>query len=1092
MHFVKAEDLEKYTDEEKVYNSDGTLTKYEKGTFIYRLAGRDREKSASYYTPEVLTKCLVKYALKELLKDKNADDILKLTVCEPAMGSAAFLNEAINQLAEAYLEIKQRELGERIAHDEYAYERQKVKMYLADNNVFGVDLNPVAVELAEISLWLNTISKQNFVPWFGMQLVCGNSLIGARRQVFRKTLLKKEKKTDSLWLGEVPERVMPNEKRNANTVFHFLLPDKGMADYKDKVIKQLAGDNIKKINDWRKNFINEFSKNEIKTLQKLSDTIDKLWSKHTEQQRDMRKRTTDAFAVWGQEQSSEGSDSTGTRWKDMVLEQELLSRKVRNSSPYRRLKLAMDYWCSLWFWPIEKADLLPSRDEYLLELGLILEGNPVDVTHGSGEQLSLFPDTMPKQMQLGLVNELGIVDVDKLCQKVERLGLVQKLSKDYRFLHWELEYADLFEKNGGFDLVLGNPPWIKVEWNEGDVLGDEEPIFSLRKLSASQITNMRGNIFNTFNVENEYIRAYQASAGSQNYFNGYQNYPELRGTQSNLYKCFLTKSWFLLNLQGHTGLLHPDGVYDDPKGGGLRNAIYQRISKHFQFVNEYKLFPEVDHHVKFSINILRSKKLKHIYFYNISNLFHPQTIDACYDDCGMSEVTGIKDDSGKWNIKGHKNRILKITGEELDLFSSLYDLEGISLLEARLPALHSIELVNVLRKFADYPKRLSSLDGSYCTTEMWHETKSQKDGIIKRDTRFPSSSGDLIVSGPHFHVGTPLNKTPRAICKQNSHYDTIDLTVIPLDYLPRTNYLPNCCKSDYEKKIPKVPWDNKKLITEFYRCFFRGRLSQYGERTLVPAIMPPLSTNIHSVFELALENNIDLVLFSGIVSSLPFDFYIKSTGSSGLYGSILAKLPFVILDSIKNFLISRVMILNCVNETYAKLWDEIYSVTWKEDRWSKSDKNLSNDFFSNLNNNWGRDSFLKTNYERRQALVELDVLVAKELNFSLDELITIYRLQFPVLQQYEKDTWYDQKGRIVFTCNKGLSGVGFSRSEWNKIKDMKSGTVEWKTIDDTQPGGPRERTIVYHAPFDRCDREKDYEVAWKEFERRFKDTEGAK
>jgi hypothetical protein len=50
---------------------------------------------------------------------------------------------------------------------------------------------------------------------------------------------------------------------------------------------------------------------------------------------------------------------------------------------------------------------------------------------------------------------------------------------------------------------------------------------------------------------------------------------------------------------------------------------------------------------------------------------------------------------------------------------------------------------------------------------------------------------------------------------------------------------------------------------------------------------------------------------------------------------------------------------------------------------------------------------------------------------------------------------------------------------------MTSGTVEHTIIDDTQPGGPRERTIVYHAPFDRCDREKDYEIAWAEFERRF-------
>ncbi|KPA17478.1 hypothetical protein MHK_002303 [Candidatus Magnetomorum sp. HK-1] len=91
------------------------------------------------------------------------------------------------------------------------------------------------------------------------------------------------------------------------------------------------------------------------------------------------------------------------------------------------------------------------------------------------------------------------------------------------------------------------------------------------------------------------------------------------------------------------------------------------------------------------------------------------------------------------------------------------------------------------------------------------------------------------------------------------------------------------------------------------------------------------------------------------------------------------------------------------------------------------------------------------------------------------------------MRQYEADTWYDQNGRIIFTCSKGLIGVGFSRPEWNNIKDMKSGTVERTIIDNTMPGGPMERTITYKAPFDRCDREKDYEVVWREFERRFKD-----
>lgn len=147
-YFIPLRDLDQYTEDERVRNDDGTLRVHPKGEFIYRLAGREREKSASYYTPEVLTRCLVKYALKELLEDKSADDILELTICEPAMGSAAFLNEAVSQLAEAYLERKQKETGVSIPHEQRQQELQKVKMLIADRNVYGIDLNPTAVELA--------------------------------------------------------------------------------------------------------------------------------------------------------------------------------------------------------------------------------------------------------------------------------------------------------------------------------------------------------------------------------------------------------------------------------------------------------------------------------------------------------------------------------------------------------------------------------------------------------------------------------------------------------------------------------------------------------------------------------------------------------------------------------------------------------------------------------------------------------------------------------------------------------------------------------------------------------------------------------
>ena len=102
---------------------------------------------------------LVKYALKELLEGKEADDILNLKVIEPAMGSAAFLVEVVNQLTDKYLELKQAELDRRIPHEERADVERRVRAYIADRNVFGVDLNPIAVELGQISLWLNCLHK---------------------------------------------------------------------------------------------------------------------------------------------------------------------------------------------------------------------------------------------------------------------------------------------------------------------------------------------------------------------------------------------------------------------------------------------------------------------------------------------------------------------------------------------------------------------------------------------------------------------------------------------------------------------------------------------------------------------------------------------------------------------------------------------------------------------------------------------------------------------------------------------------------------------------------------------------------------------
>ena len=179
---------------------------HQRGTFVYRLAGRERQQSASYYTPEVLTRFTVSQALEELLDQDGhtttAEEILGLTVCEPALGSGAFAIEAVRQLAEQYLRRRQAELGERIDPEKYPTELQRVKASIALHQVYGVDLNATAVELAEISLWLDTMVSGLQAPWFGLRLRRGNSLIGARRAVYTRAQVN-----DKSWLKATPTDV---------------------------------------------------------------------------------------------------------------------------------------------------------------------------------------------------------------------------------------------------------------------------------------------------------------------------------------------------------------------------------------------------------------------------------------------------------------------------------------------------------------------------------------------------------------------------------------------------------------------------------------------------------------------------------------------------------------------------------------------------------------------------------------------------------------------------------------------------------------------------------------------------------------------
>ena len=1024
----------------------------------------------------------------------------------------------------------QRELNRRIEHADYADELQRARHRIADRSVFGVDLNPVALELAEVSLWLNGIHRDGHVPWFGFQLMCGNSLVGARRQTYPRARLTKQKKAN-LWFNSPPQRV-PWRSRNGEAptrppgaVYHFLLPDPGMASYRDKAAKRLEAANFETIKAWRSAFFQPFTEEEVEVLEALSTSVDEHWAEHVKQQAEDRAATEDALPVWGQPEPQRRR--TANEWKDAIRRQGVFSEGTRTAGPYRRLKLAMDYWCALWFWPIAEAHRLPSRDEFLNEVMLVLTTSLYQPDLGPSQTADLFgeeyaehaPDTARR-----ITDTLGMLDFEKLFAQFPRLAFVNELAERHRFHHWELAFADVFAQRGGFDLVLGNPPWVKVEWEEGGVLGDRNPLFVLRKRSATEMTALRGEMFERYaGLREAWLAELEEAEATQAFLNARQNYPLLAGQQTNLYKCFLPQAWMIGREDGVAGFLHPEGVYDDPKGGVFREALYSRLRAHFQFENELGLFSEIGGTRRYSVNVYGEVHSEPT-FSHIANLFTPSTVDACLEHDGRGEVPGIKDE-GAWTTAGHADRVVNVDTAALSNFATLYDAAGTPPRRARLPALHAKTLLGVLKKLAAHPRRLGDLGDDFHVTGHWHETMAQRRGTIRRETRFPKDASELILSGPHFFVGNPFSKTPRHICTEKGHYDVLDLTTLPEDYLPRTNYVPACSAEEYEARTPRVGWreegeDEPRKVSDYYRVVTRAMVGPALERTFVTALIPRGAATIHANIAITFRDLGRLLDFAALSTSIVLDFIVKTTGVSNMNRSWLSRLPILTDDCdprIRSALRVRALRLCCLTTHYADLWHAACSAelptaigaqpmtaidTFRRDAWTRQDPRLPNDW-ADLTPEWHRDYAFRTDYARRQALVEIDVLATKALGLTLDELRTIYRVQFPVMRQYEGETYYDANGRIVFTPSKGLPGVGLRRKAlkgdtsytlatpsvmhglslgWEDVRDLRDGSITHRVSDGAATATaaePLEHEAVYRPPFNRCAREADYERVWR-------------
>lgn len=1083
-YFVTAEDLKGYTNAEKVANKDGTLVCHKKGSFIYRMAGRDRERSASYYTPEVLTRCLVRLAIKErVTDDMPADEVMKLTVCEPAMGSAAFLNETIDQLADIYLRKKQKELKRTIPIEQYAAEKARVKMVIADNNVFGVDLNPTAADLAEVSLWLGSIGGEKlptgqdrdapYIPWFGTQLKCGNSIIGCRREVVMRDGTHK--------------KVGFNEPFPDNAVWHFLIPDEGMAIKLDKVVKGIVGDEVAtRIKKWSKAFQLPDKKKKYaeydktwKRLSTVSRAIDAIWRSAADDIKALDERTRDDVAYFGYEPKASSFQDIKT--KDRQLNTEIsrdeygnidYSKSLDSVTDYFKLKTILDLWCSLWFWPLDKTEKLPSWEDFETLVGLLARGE----------------FEAPGQMKFDFLGDVKMTtegktladqfNADPTLANLYRLfpfaEVSQSIAERQHFLHWELEFAPVFKDRGGFDLIVGNPPWVSVEFDEKGLFSEYDPHIAIRDYAAADVRGLRAGFLVDKQIFNSYLVEYVLTVGQQSFLSSKNNYPDLSGMKTNLFQNFLPLAFRLGNENAESAYIHPENVYVDPNGGSLRSAIYSRLRLHAQFRNELKLF-DIGNTRVFSINIF-GRKRDCVSFKSISTLFHPATLDESLSRTDASVPLPLeKDERNRWNTIGHPDRVNHIDDTTLALYASFFDLEGTSPMETRLPSLYTWRFIDpIFKTFSGFPRKFSELE--YGHTECW-DSALHGGSIIESKTCFVDNADDLIYSSPSIFVGNPVYQTPRKNCSSHRDYEQVDLTLAPKSYRPRVNFTRKVEAGPYRQEIPRfagVP------VSDFARVFCRKMIDPKGVRTLIPCLSPRGYLHVGGLIEFVIRDAKDVVNVGGCWSSLPYDWFIRVTQKTNFRNDLARFLPLLPDDARIRV---RTLLLNCLNVDYVGMWDECWDETYVDDGWFSSDPHLTkwSDHLAS-GKEWKWETPLRTQLDRRQALLELDVIVTKALGLSLGDLLLMYRVSFPTMRKYDADTYYDQNGRCVFSAKSGESYL--SRKEWESIKDMPSGEFK-KTITETVfSDTPTERTIVYKAPFFKKCREDDYREAWEMLEKR--------
>lgn len=743
--------------------------------------GNARKTTGSYYTPDSLVQVLLDSALEPVIADTIASNpraaveaLLSLSIVDPACGSGHFLLAAARRLA---AHVARLQANGTPSANEYRHALRQV----VGRCIFGVDLNPMAVELCKVGLWMEAVEPGLPLTFLNSHIQHGNALLGTTHDLMAKGI------PDNAW-----DPIEGDDRKTAS-----LLKKRNKAE----------GGGQRTLDF----FAPRVADNEAKAIQCAVAELDAASDVNVE-------------ALVNKEK----------RW-DGIL----------GSPEYGHQKFVADAWCAAFVWskqPGEFADAAPTNELW-------------------------------RQLRDGQMRAPALTT-----------KTISELADQYGFFHWHLQFPQVFAK-GGFDVVLGNPPWDTLSPDAKEFFAVHEPEIRFQSKSDQEKTIARllkdVGIATMWESNRRHIFAsafYLKESGRFTLFAP----GNLGKGDFNLYRLFVEQALRLVKQGGFAAQVVPDGLYAGANSMAIRKELFEnfRLDILFGFENAKEVwFPGVDSRAKFSLYAAQKGGTTDVF----KAAFWIRSVEA------LAQVRG---------------------GDTLELPVTMvreFSSDALAVMEFR-----GQRDIDIARKmYASFPPLGQVVAGTAHRSYLRELESGHVQELLTEDcSALPHYEGRMIAQYDHRAKGYRSGRARSAVW-EDLPFGSPQKSIQPQWYV-------------HADGVP----DQAKLRMGEYRVGFCDVASPTNERTLVAAMLPRdcvSGAKVPTVTMQGADSRFNLLVWLAAANSFAMDFLVRMKVSLTMALTILDSLPFPRLavdNVIGRNLAQRALRLTCTGLEMGALWDE--------------------------------------------------------------------------------------------------------------------------------------------------------------------------